>query len=55
MSGSGGWGEWGKLEKCWEEGVEKTKQHEWSSGPPNLGAFKAKKVTDPRVDFVYFQ
>lgn len=26
-----------------------------SSGPPNLGAFKAKKVTDPGVDSVYFQ
>lgn len=26
-----------------------------SSGPPNLGAFRAKKVTDPGIDFVYFQ
>lgn len=26
-----------------------------ASGPPNLGAFKAEKVTDPGVDFVYFQ
>ena len=25
------------------------------SGPLNLDAFRAKKVTDPGIDFVYFQ